>query len=252
MQITASIVTYNNSNEISNILKSLYETGINIDITVVDNFSSDETVNIVKEKFPSVNIIQLGKNIGFGAAHNKCISSVESRYHIIINPDIIICKNDLQQMIDYMENNADTVMISPKIANFDGSIQQVPRIEPRFKYVLSSFFEKKSKYFKKQRDIYTLANYDKNEPIDIGFCSGCFMFCRTEALKKSNGFDPRFFLYFEDADLTKRMKKIGRTTYLPYVKVTHEWKRDNKKSFKIFKISVISMIKYFLKWNKLF
>lgn len=87
------------------------------------------------------------------------------------------------------------------------------------------------------------------EPVDIQYSTGCFMVCRTNALKKVGGFDERYFLHFEDADLTREMLKVGRVVYNPNVHVTHAWHRDNIKNKKIGKIAMQSMRLYFKKWG---
>ena len=74
------------------------------------------------------------------------------------------------------------------------------------------------------------------------------MFCRTSALKNCNGFDERYFMYGEDADLTRELQKIGKTMYVPQIEVTHEWKRENR-SLKGRLRQVTSMTKYFFKWG---
>ena len=70
------------------------------------------------------------------------------------------------------------------------------------------------------------------EPCEIDFCTGCFMFCRTEALKKVGGFDEEYFLYFEDADLTRKMQSVGKTMFVPSIRVIHGWQRENHKNAK--------------------
>ena len=85
--------------------------------------------------------------------------------------------------------------------------------------------------------------------IDVDFCTGAFMFTRTEALKKLGGFDERYFLHFEDADLTRELKNFGRTVYNPEIRIIHKWQRDNKKLNKSFFVALNSMFKYMTKWG---
>ncbi len=85
------------------------------------------------------------------------------------------------------------------------------------------------------------------KPTDVEFCTGAFMFTRTEALHEVRGFDERFFLHFEDADLTRELRKIGRAVYNPEILVTHKWHRDNKG--KSFWVALKSMCLYMRKWN---
>jgi hypothetical protein len=89
---------------------------------------------------------------------------------------------------------------------------------------------------------------------DVESMSGAFMFCRTDVLRELGGFDPRYFMYFEDFDLTRRFQEHGfRTVYYPYVTITHLWERSVHKSLRLTCLFTISMFRYFNKWGwKLF
>ena len=250
MKITASIVTFNSADEIEKVLVSLLKHNLEMDnIYVVDNGSSDGTTEIVKKKFDGVNLIETGKNIGFGAGHNLALKSVQSDYHIFINPDIIVEEGEIEKMAAYMESHKDVVVMTPKILNLDGTEQFVPKKRPKFKYIFAGRFEYKFKWCYKLRSEYTLRDVVINEPTEIDCCSGCFMFCRTSVLLDVNGFDERYFLYFEDADLTRELQKYGKAMYVPNCSVTHAWHRDVTHSNKARKIALRSMFQYFRKWR---
>lgn len=250
MSISISIVTYNSANEILEVLKSLecIKT-LNPAVFVVDNCSSDNTVNLVKEYYPDVVVIESDSNLGFGAGHNLAIRQIESDYHFVVNPDIHVEKQQIENMISFMNDNPDVVLLSPKVLNSDGSEQFLPRKKPSIRYCLGGRFEHKSKVCKKWRDAYTLRNENITEPTEIDFCTGCFMLFRSSTLKQSGGFDENYFLYFEDADITLAMQKYGKTVYLPSVNVVHEWQRGNTRSRKGQRICIESMMYYFKKWG---
>ncbi|MBR3252632.1 glycosyltransferase family 2 protein [Candidatus Saccharibacteria bacterium] len=254
MNVSMSIVTYNSADEIEGVLDSLAKSnlgGIDLKVYVVDNNSTDNTTAIIKEKYPEVVLIENEKNLGFGAAHNVAINMADSEYHIIVNPDIVFLKNTLQDLASYVSENPDAVIVTPKILNNDEELSEqfLPKKNPKIKYLLGGIFENKSKICKRWRREYTMQDRKNNEPCEIDFCTGCFMFCRTEALKKVGGFDERYFLHFEDADLTREMKKIGKTMFVPFVQVVHKWHRDNHGNKKILLIAFRSMMIYFKKWN---
>ncbi len=251
MKITASIVAYNNEDEIANVLTSLANCNISdFEVYVVDNASKDGTVKLIEEQFSWVKLIRSPENVGFGAGHNLALKETDSIYHIFINPDILVEKGEIEKMISYMEENQDVVILSPRVLNTDGTEQYLPKKNPKIKYFLGGRFEKRSKICYRWRSEYTLRDQKIIEPTEVDFCTGCFMFCRTKALKSCGGFDERYFLHFEDADLTREMKKIGKTMYIPYIHVVHEWKRENGKSGKVFRIALSSMFKYLWKWRK--
>ena len=117
------------------------------------------------------------------------------------------------------------------------------------KYMIGGMFEKYFGFCKKWRDEYTLKDKIINGTEDVEFCSGCFMITRTEVLKRVGGFDERYFLHFEDADLTREMRQYGRAVYNPNIRVTHKWERDNKKINKSFFVALKSMFIYMKKWR---
>lgn len=249
-KVSASIVTYNNENEILGVLNSLYNTSdsFGLEVYLVDNHSTDKTVERVKEKYPECNILQMEKNLGYGSGHNRAISVVESEYHMVINPDIVFTDGIISQFIEYMDSNPDIALCSPKVLNRDGSTQYLPKQRPSMKFLLGGFFETKSNIFRHWRQEFTMANIQIIDPVEIDFISGCFMFFRTEVLKKCGGFDERYFMYFEDADITRKIQKLGKTIYNPAIEVTHEWKRENR-TLRGFLRQVSSMFKYFFKWE---
>ncbi|MDQ5983656.1 MAG: N-acetylglucosaminyl-diphospho-decaprenol L-rhamnosyltransferase [Eubacteriales bacterium SKADARSKE-1] len=252
-RVSICVVTHNNCNEILNLLKSIYENTVevNFSVFVVDNNSSDNTVNLISKYYPNVEIIKTNCNKGFGYAHNLVIDKIDSDFHIIINPDISFNVNVLKQLSDYLSENNDVIIVTPKILHPNGSEQYLPKREPKIKYLMAGKLERFSNSLSKLRSKYTMENECLEEPVDIDFCTGCFMMIRTEIFKKLNGFDDRFFMYFEDADLSKRAKKFGRVIFFPKIYVTHSWERASSKKIKFLFIHISSMIKYLIKWNKL-
>ncbi len=249
--VSVCVVTHNNQDEILNLLASIYENthGLKFNVFVVDNASDDATVSVVKKNYPPVKIIELKENKGFGFAHNQVINELNSEYHVIINPDIYFSKNVIKILVDYLNENDDAVLITPKILCEDGSEQYLAKKDPKLKYLLAGRFEKYFKFLSKYRDEYTMKRVESYEPIEIEFCTGCFMLIRTEILKAIKGFDENFFMYFEDADLSRRARKYGKDIFYPKASVVHLWERISAKKLKFLFIHISSMIKYFYKWK---
>lgn len=246
--LSISIVTYNSETEITRLLNSITECS-DLEIYIIDNNSSDKTINLIKKRYPYVNLLSNKQNLGFGAAHNKIVNNLTSQYHIFVNPDIVTTSKTLVEIVDFMDKHENIAAMSPKVLNFDKTEQYLPKRRPAIKYMIGGRLEHICPKFSALRDKYTMKNDDISKPIDVDFCTGCFLVTRTDYLKKLNGFDERYFLYFEDADLTRKLQALGRTVYNPNIEVLHEWKRDSSKSFKMFLISLRSMIKYFNKWG---
>ena len=165
------------------------------------------------------------------------------KYHFVINPDITISSDVISDMVDYFESNPDVVMAMPKIMNQDGTEQKLPKERPTFKRL---FFGRLSK---KIRSEYVWASRDITAPTEIDFCTGCFFCIRGEVFKKLLGFDERYFMYFEDADITREVRRHKRAVYNPDTVVYHVWGRDSKTNYRLLLIHIMSMFKYFLKWK---
>ena len=250
-EITASIVTYNSADEIDILMASLQNCSSFGDMTiyVIDNASKDGTTSLIRKKYPWARIIESTENLGFGKGHNLAIRNIHSEYHLIVNPDISVSNDAIANAVSYMEEHQDVVVMTPFVMNADGTQQFLPKKDPSMKYMIGGMFENKFRFCKRLRDEYTLKNVKVTSPIDVEFCTGAFMITRTEALHEVGGFDERYFLHFEDADLTRELRKVGRAVYNPDVKVTHKWHRENKKLNKSFWVALKSMFIYMKKWR---
>lgn len=247
--VSGSIVTFNNISTIVKTLETIFNKTKDIDfkLYIVDNGSTDGTPEYIEKNFPHVTVIRSGKNVGFGAGHNIVINSVESRYHAIINPDIVLNENAIKKMTDYMEENPDIGLLSPRICFPDGRDQILGKRNPRLKYLVASRLrgDEPSKLLRE----YAMLDSDLSKPIQIENATGCFMFLRTEILKNIGGFDDGYFMYFEDADLARRVNEISKCVYYPYAIVNHVWGRDSKRNFKLMCVHIDSMFRYFRKWK---
>ena len=244
LTVSVTIVTYNDADKAAAAAASVVArcNKYPLDFYVVDNHSSDNTLNRLNDQ-ACLKIIKLPKNIGFGAAHNKVLSELKSDYHFVVNPDITVGYDVFADMVEYMEKHPDAVMCMPKILNVDGSEQYLPKSIPTLKRL---FFGRLSK---KVRTEYVWADREITEPCEIDFCSGCFFCIRTSAFLSLGGFDERYFMYLEDADLTLRAKSIGKVMLLPDVEVTHLWNRGSSKNMMLLFIHIISCFKFLLKWR---
>lgn len=246
--VSISIVTYNDEKYIGNLLDSIKENVKYEDyhIFLVDNCSRDDTLNIAR-RYENITIIENDKNTGFGAGHNKALDLLQSKYHLILNPDITFKYDVIDQLVNYLGSNPDIGMISPKILYPDGTVQILPKKDPKPIYMLAR--RSKLKALTKYKDEYEMTETEADAAYDIEFASGSFMFLRTELFKKVGGFDERYFLYLEDADLSRKVRQHARVQYNPSFVVYHHWQQAGAKHLKYFLIHVASMIKYSSKWR---
>ncbi len=195
-------------------------------------------------------IILPGKNLGFGTAHNIGLK-VNSDYHLIVNADVILDVNSLKKAISFMEKNENCGLLSPLAHWEDGKRQYLCKRMPKlFDLLLRGFAPAKIKsLFKNRLDHYEMADVTNESDIywNPPIVSGCFMFFRTNVWKETNGFDPKFFLYFEDFDLSLRTRKISDIAYVPQVRIVHHGGNAAKKGYKHITMFVSSMIYFFVK-----
>ena len=247
--VTGSIVTYNNISTIAKTLETLFDETQNVDfkLYVVDNGSQDGTPEYIEKNFSQVSVIRSEKNVGFGAGHNIVINSIDSSYHATINPDIVLKENAIKKMVDYMEENTDIGLLSPRICFPDGRDQILGKRNPQLKYLVASRLrgDEPSKLLRE----YAMLDCDLSKPVRIENATGCFMLLRTDLLKKIGGFDEGYFMYFEDADLARRVNEVSKCVYYPHAIVNHVWGRESKRNLKMMCVHIDSMFRYFCKWK---
>lgn len=250
--VSVSIVSYNNANELPTVLDSLFQAtkGVDLTVYVVDNHSTDNTCDLVRERYPQVILVEMEENRGFGAAHNRVLPLLTSAYHAVVNPDIVFDSDVLTALTAYLESDAQAVLATPMILNADGTPQAVPRVLPKRRYMFAGQLERFGGVFRTWRDAYTRRNETFDAPTPITFCTGCFMLWRTDVFRELGGFDDRFFMYMEDADISRRAASHGKLMLVPHTAVTHAWEKASGKSARFLKIHLHSMRLYFAKWRK--
>jgi GT2 family glycosyltransferase len=188
-------------------------------------------------------------NVGYGRGHNLAIERTNARYHLVLNPDIELDADALVRAIAFMDAHPENGVLTPRIIDDDGSQQFLCRRYPTVFDLFARGFLPASfrRPFMKRLNHYELRDVidDKNVFWDPPIVSGCFMLYRTDALKKLNGFDPRYFLYFEDYDLSLRTHDIARVAYVPSVRVLHHGGDAARKGFAHIRMFMASAWKFF-------
>ena len=183
-----------------------------------------------------VSVLRSPGNLGYARGNNMVIEQADSDYHLVINPDLFAAPDCLVHAIRFMQQNRDVGLLVPSVFGENGERHYLCKRNPTlFILFLRSFAPSWIRAcFQSRLDLYEMRdrNYDDRME-DIEFPSGCFMFFRTRILKQLGGFDPDYFMYFEDADIGKRMLKIARIVYVPEVKVIHKWARGTHSSFRL-------------------
>lgn len=251
LDLSLVIVTYNNAKIIESTIKSIVNSipnELTYKLYIVDNNSSDNTIDVVKKIKGNVEIIDLKVNKGFGYGHNVILDKLNSKYHLVVNPDIRIeDSNQIRKMFKFMEDNLEVGMLSPLILNPDLTTQFLCKTNPT---VFDMFIRRISpNLFTKRQDRYVMKYTGYNKIMNIEYASGCFMFFRTNIFKRIEGFDEDFFMYLEDADITRRVNRISKVMFFPKARIIHMWERASHKKIKYLLITIRSMITYFKKWG---
>ena len=249
--LSACLVLYHCGDELAQALRCIQNADVEVDVYLADNTPADPTADKMQWLFPGVIVLPQKGNVGFGRANNAVLPRLQSRYHLIMNPDVTFAPDLLGRMISYMETHPNIAVLTPRVLNEDGSEQFLPKKRISVHYLLGGLLESLGGPFRRWRNEFTLADMDVQRPVPVEFATGCFLMIRTEVFRKLNGFDPRFFLYQEDSDLSMRIleENLGSIIYHPDMKVTHRWARENTRTFRGRMRQIRSVCKYFLKWG---
>ena len=163
-------------------------------------------------------------NVGYGRGHNLAIAQSVEDYHLVLNPDVILDQHAIAEAMRFMGEHRDIGLIAPSAREPDGRTQYLCKRYPAvFDLLLRGFaphFLRKA--FRARLDHYEMRNELRDTPLfDIQIASGSFMFLRRTPLMQIGGFADKFFMYFEDFDLTIRLARVSRIAYVPTVKITH-------------------------------
>jgi len=166
-------------------------------------------------------------NIGYGAAHNLVLHGTGADYHLVLNPDVELAADALANAVRWLDEHPDVGALAPAVHAPDGTRQYLCK---RYPAVFDLFLRGFAPVFVKRLFRRRLARYELRDKIGIDpprevlgvpTLSGAFMLVRRDAIDRTGGFDPRFFLYFEDFDWSVRLNKITRKAYVPSVQVVH-------------------------------
>lgn len=251
LDLTISIVNYDTKEIIIKCLESIFKftKDLNFEVIVVDNGSSDGSPEAMKNLYPSVKLIKNQENEGFAKAHNKAFKLSSGKYFLVLNSDIVIERNTFKEIVDFMENNSDVVLLSPKVFYPDGRVQDIIDYSPNIRDVLLKIFYRFGIINKEKFHAYSPNNfnYDQIKILTADeYITGCCYCIRKEYIKNGELFDEKFSpVYFEDTDLCARLINAGfKIVYYPLTYVIHYHgytvykKRDNNyKDFVKFRVA---------------
>ncbi len=221
--VSIILVNYNTCEMTVDCIESILEKtkDIDFDIWVVDNASSDSSVETIKQKFPFVNLIESESNLGFGAGNNLALKKCDAKYVFCLNTDTILMNNAIKTLYDFMENDAGIGVCGGNLYEADGVThnESFGNLETLKELVLLTF--KLDRLFNCRLEKIDRTNKD-NETKEVGYICGADMMIRKEALDKAGLFDEDFFFYYEESELQARIKDCGYKIFInPDARIIH-------------------------------
>ncbi len=233
--------------------RSLYDTA---SVALIDN-SEEQELNLdsfidvgqdLNELSCELRLVQGQGNVGYGAGHNLVLNNSSSSINLILNPDVELNEDSLLQGLKYLQQNPDVVAVSPNTRSANGDKQYLCKRYPSvFDFFLRGFtpgFVRR--LFSKRLASFEMQDLSEDSPDkSIPIISGCFMLCRGDALRGVGGFDESYFLYFEDFDLSLRLRKLGALAYLPSMMIIHHGGHSARKGMTHIRLFIRSAKQFF-------
>lgn len=237
--LTISVVTYRpDLTELQNTLDSLALALNRLDIdnfsiAIIDNSDQDSVSSFLTMYYAKLpwRVIHGQGNIGFGRGHNLALKEM-GKFHLILNPDIKLHPDTILNAIAFMNANPHCGLITPHARWPNGERQYLCKRFPAiFDLMLRGFAPKPVlSIFRTRLRFYEMQSETQNDVYwNPPIVSGCFMFFRSEILKQIKGFDEAYFLYFEDFDISLKVRKIADIAYVPTIRVIHSGGHAAKK-----------------------
>lgn len=220
MDISVIIVNWNTRDLLRNCLESIRKTikGTACEVIVVDNGSSDGSVDMLRSEYPEVRILENGANLGFAAANNRGFSIMSGRYALLLNTDAVLTENAVACLYEFMEKRPDAAMACGQLLNADGSRQNSIASFPTALTLLANMPLLEYLFPGK----YPSKRYDYGEPIEVDSGIGACLMVRKKAMDEVGFLDERYFFFFEETDWACRMKRAGWKVYhVPAAKIYH-------------------------------
>lgn len=235
MKLSIVILCWNDRKVIADCLRSIFDHthSTEFEVIVSDNGSTDGSVEFIRTSYPSVQVIENGRNLRFAKANNVGIRASRGQYVLILNPDTIIHENTLDTMVTLADRQPEAGAFGCRVLNSDGSYQVSARPFASFRGEwITAFY---LRVLGRVNEWFAADNYvgwNGKTQREVAWVSGCFILVRGELLKSLGGFDEQFFYYYEDMDLCRRIWQAGYPIlYIPDAVITHLGGQSTKNRF---------------------
>lgn len=230
--------------------------GLSVTVSIINNGACGLAGQLRRLQVPDAfaqadirfDVIEGQGNVGYGRAHNLAVLNDESDFVLLMNPDVRVAHNTLTEALRHFRSDQEAVCLSPFCRDGDGQRQFLCKNYPSvFDLLLRGIDVAALNRLFGGR----LADYEAraaqlgSAPVGVPIVSGCFMFCRRSALDAVSGFDDRYFLYFEDFDLSLRLRSVGSLAFYPRMLIEHDGGGAGKKGIKHIAMFISSACKFF-------
>ena len=217
-RVTAIVVNWNAGKHLAQCVTALInQRGIDLDVVVVDNASSDNSLEALKTYGDRVRLIQTGENLGFGRAVNRGVAVSHSAIVVAMNPDVVLQPDAVNTMVDFLDTHANVGMVGPKLKDADGQVLascgEAPRLRDEIcrKFLLHLIFP-----------LLKFRRRSPSQPEAVAWVTGACFAVRRRVLDAVNGLDEAIFMYYEDVDLGLSINRSGwQVMYLPHAEGIH-------------------------------
>jgi N-acetylglucosaminyl-diphospho-decaprenol L-rhamnosyltransferase len=220
--VSAILISYNSAAYLPACVASLRAEGLT-EVVVVDNASSDGSVQAVLASDPSVQVVETGANLGFGTGANRGADVTSGDYLLILNPDTVVEPGTVKALSEALDRDAGLALVGPRMENLDGSLYPSVRRFPDLTVAAGHAFVGLVWPGNPFTRRYRMLDWDHDRPAaDVDWVGGACLLVRRAAFDVVAGFDEGYFMYVEDVDLCWRLHQAGwRVGYEPGGRVVH-------------------------------
>ncbi len=254
MDVSIIIVAWNVRQLLHDCLKSVYEQtkGVDFEVIYVDNASTDGSVQMVREHFPDVRIIENERNQGFIKANNQAIRIARGRYVLLLNSDTVLLNNAIAKTVEFADANPQAAVVGCKVLNPDLTLQRTCFMFPSVLnlFLAATYLYKifpKSRFFGREH----MTWWDFNDAREVETICGCFSLVRKQAIDKVGLMDERYFVYGDDPDWCYRFKKAGwKVMFSPEGRIIHYGGQTTSQKARAFRLQLEGSKLIFMKLHR--